>query len=127
MSIPGPSVRRHLLIEAVVVVAAEPSVQVAWLEKCRVAPDEIALGFDDAFPLAGQLVEEGQLDRAVLPCLQTIDEVFAEMTQDVGVDRWTRTALFTDAGWDRARRLARDVLASEGEGDAPLPDIRVIR
>ncbi|MET9724360.1 hypothetical protein [Streptomyces zaomyceticus] len=127
MSIPGPSARRHLLIEAVVVVAAEPSVQVAWLEKYRVAPDEIALGFDDAFPLAGQLVEEGQLDRAVLPCLQTIDEVFAEMTQDVGVDRWTRTALFTDAGWDRARRLARDVLASEGEGDAPLPDIRVIR
>ncbi|MEU7121540.1 hypothetical protein [Streptomyces zaomyceticus] len=127
MSIPGPSVRRHLLIEAVVVVAAEPSVQVAWLEKYRVAPDEIALGFDDAFPLAGQLVEEGQLDRALLPCLQTIDEVFAEMTQDVGVDRWTRTALFTDAGWDRARRLARDVLASEGEGDAPLPDIRVIR
>lgn len=110
-----------------VVVAAEPSVQVAWLEKYRVAPDEIALGFDDAFPLAGQLVEEGQLDRALLPCLQTIDEVFAEMTQDVGVDRWTRTALFTDAGWDRARRLARDVLASEGEGDAPLPDIRVIR
>ncbi|MFD9049761.1 hypothetical protein [Streptomyces zaomyceticus] len=127
MSIPGPSVRRHLLIEAVVVVAAEPSVQVAWLEKYRVAPDEIALGFDDAFPLAGQLVEEGQLGRAVLPCLQTIDEVFAEMTQDVGVDRWTRTALFTDAGWDRARRLAQDVLASEGEGDAPLPDIRVIR
>ncbi|MFD8644493.1 hypothetical protein ACFV14_29800 [Streptomyces zaomyceticus] len=127
MSIPGPSARRRLLIEAVVVVAAEPSAQVAWLEKYKVAPDEIALGFDDAYPLAGRLIEEGHLDRSAWPCLQSIDEVFVEMTQDVGVDRWTRAALFTDMGWARARRLARDVLASEGEGDAPLPDICVIR
>ncbi|MFD7966290.1 hypothetical protein ACFV5J_36450 [Streptomyces zaomyceticus] len=127
MSIPGPSARRRLLIETVVVVAAEPSAQVAWLEKYGVAPDEIALGFDGAFPLAGQLVEEGQLGRALLPSLRTIDEVFVEMTQDVKVDRWTRAALFTDAGWARARRLAREVLTSEGEDDAPLPDICVIR
>lgn len=109
------------------VVAAEPSAQVAWLEKYEVAPDEIALGYDDAFPLAGRLVEEGHLGRAALPCLQTIDEVFVEMTQDVGVDRWTRAALFTDTGWARARRFARDVLASEGEDDAPLPAICIIR
>ncbi|GAA0291062.1 hypothetical protein GCM10010302_32020 [Streptomyces polychromogenes] len=127
MNIPGPSARRRMLIEAVVVVAATATAQVAWLEKDDVPPDEIAAGFDDAFRLAGQLVEDRQLNPAVLPRLQMIDEVFSEMGKAAGVDRWTREALSTDAGWDRARRLAREVLTAEGEGDAPLPDICVIR
>ncbi|MFJ9598074.1 hypothetical protein ACIRS3_35690 [Streptomyces virginiae] len=127
VNIPGPSARRRMLIEAVLVVAAAAPAQVAWLEKYDVPPDEIALGFDDAFGLAGQLVEEGQISPAVLPCLQMIDEVFSEIGLDSGVDRWTKAAMSTDVGWDRARQLAREVLAAEGEGDAPLPDICIIR
>ncbi|MFE3019469.1 hypothetical protein [Streptomyces sp. NPDC059256] len=116
-----------MLIEAVVVVAAPASDQVAWLDKYDIPPDEIALGFDDAFRFAGRLVEEEQLSRHVLPMLQMIDEVFSEMSQDTDVDRWTREALSTDAGWGRARHSAREVLATEGEEASPLPDILIIR
>ncbi|MEU6393630.1 hypothetical protein [Streptomyces sp. NPDC046939] len=58
-----------MLIEAVVVVAAPASNQVALLDKYDVPPDEIVLGFDDAFRLAGQLTDEGRLSREVLPSL----------------------------------------------------------
>ncbi|MFD8604300.1 hypothetical protein ACFV1S_19875 [Streptomyces globisporus] len=116
-----------MLIEAVVVVAAPASDQVAWLDKYDVPPDEIALGFDDAFRLAGRLVDEGPLSRDVLPLLQVIDEVFSEMSQDTDVDRWTREALSADAGWGRARQLAREVLTAEGEETSPLPGIRIVR
>ncbi|KOV93331.1 hypothetical protein ADK65_33090 [Streptomyces sp. NRRL B-1140] len=90
-------------------------------------PDEIALGYDDAFRLAGRLVDEGQLSPEVLPSLQMIDEVFSEMSHVTDVDRWTREALVTDAGWGRARQLAREVLTGEGEKMPPLPGIRVVR
>ncbi|MFB6702706.1 hypothetical protein [Streptomyces rubiginosohelvolus] len=116
-----------MLIEAVIVVAAPASDQVAWLDKHDVPPDEIALGFDDVFRLAGRLVDEGPLSRDVLPLLQVIDEVFSEMSQDTDVDRWTREALSTDAGWGRARQLAREVLTAEGEETSPLPGIRIVR
>jgi hypothetical protein len=116
-----------MLVEAVVVVASPASAQVAWLDKYDVPPDEIALGFDDAFRLAGRLIEDGQLSRSALPSLQMIDQVFSEMTQDSDVDRWTREALSTDAGWGRARQLAREVLTAEDEEASPLPGIRIIR
>ncbi|MGC0327062.1 hypothetical protein RKD23_000052 [Streptomyces sp. SAI-170] len=116
-----------MLMEALVVVASPASTQVAWLDKYDVPPDEIALGFDDAFRLVGRLVDEGQLSRDALPLLQAIDEVFSEMSQDANVDRWTREALSTDAGWGRARHLAREVLAAADEETSPLPGICIIR
>ncbi|WP_369193259.1 hypothetical protein [Streptomyces djakartensis] len=116
-----------MLIEAVVVIAAPASDQVAWLEKFDVPPDEIALGFDDAFRLAGRLVDEGRLSREALASLQMIDEVFSEMSQVTDVDRWTREVLATDAGWVRARQLAREVLTAEGEEMSPLAGIHIVR
>ncbi|MFJ8297968.1 hypothetical protein ACIQ9R_19040 [Streptomyces sp. NPDC094447] len=90
-------------------------------------PDEMALGFDDGFRLAVRLVEDEELSPEVLPLLRMIDEVFCEMTEDATpVDRWTIDALSTDAGWERARRLARDVLAVEGETDAQPPDASMV-
>ncbi|WP_246042821.1 hypothetical protein [Streptomyces globosus] len=121
MNIPTPAARRHMLVKAVITVAAAAPAQVAWLEKYDVPPDEIALCFDDAFRLAGHLVEDGQLSPTVLPHLRAIDEVFAEMSRTAGVDRWTKAAMSTDVGWNRARLLAREVLAVEGEGEVPLP------
>ncbi|WP_370417011.1 hypothetical protein AB8O64_00120 [Streptomyces sp. QH1-20] len=59
MEIPDPSFRRRLLIESLTVVAAEASVQVAWLDRHGVLADEIALDFGDAFRMAGRLKEEG--------------------------------------------------------------------
>ncbi|MFH8453913.1 hypothetical protein ACH4CD_32275 [Streptomyces fungicidicus] len=59
--------------------------------------------------------------------LRMIDEVFSEMSQVTDVDRWSREALATDAGWGRARQLAREVLTAEGEEMFPLPGIRLVR
>ncbi|MFF3430509.1 hypothetical protein [Streptomyces sp. NPDC002602] len=116
-----------MLIEGVVLVAAPAPVQVAWLEKYDVPPDEIVLGFDDGFRLAERLAQEGRLGATALSDLRMIDEIFSEMAKDEGTDRWTRQALSTDAEWDRVRQLAREVLTAEGEGDAPLPDPCIIR
>ncbi|MFJ3640706.1 hypothetical protein ACIPRD_13215 [Streptomyces sp. NPDC090108] len=105
-----PSAHRRMLIESVVLVAAAPSVQMAWLHQAGVEPDEIALYFDDAFRLAERLVEDGQIGQGALALLRMIDEVFDGMTQDTGADRWSGEALSTDAGWERARELACEVL-----------------
>ncbi|MFJ9613791.1 hypothetical protein [Streptomyces noursei] len=116
-----------MLVDALPVVAAVPPAQVAWLEKHDVPPDEIALGFDDAYRLVGRLVEEDRLSPGVLPEPRMIDEVCHEMTHDTERDRWAKAALSTDMGWARARQLARVVLAAEGEAHAPLPEICTAR
>ncbi|MFJ8691923.1 hypothetical protein [Streptomyces roseolilacinus] len=116
-----------MLIEAVVVVAAPASEQVAWLDGYEVPPDGIASGFDDAFRLAGRLADEGRLSRDVLPSLQMSDEVFSGAPHDTDVDRWAREARPTDAGWGRVRQSAREILTVEDEETSPLPGIRIVR
>ncbi|MFC7865744.1 hypothetical protein ACFU5B_18230 [Streptomyces murinus] len=49
------------------------------------------------------------------------------MTRDPSPGRWSTAALFEDAGWGRARELARRVLEREGVDACVLPDIHVIR
>ncbi|MER6393638.1 hypothetical protein ABT236_34900 [Streptomyces sp. NPDC001523] len=131
MEIPGPSARWRMLIEAVVLVASPAAAQRAWLEKYDVPPEEIFLGFDDAFRLAGELVREGMLSATALSHLRMIDEIHGEMARDEGTDRWTSEALSADAEWNRARWSAREVLTAEGqtegEGDARLPDPCIVR
>ncbi|MGX8903735.1 hypothetical protein ACR820_00355 [Streptomyces netropsis] len=128
MEIPDSSFRRRLLIESLTVVAAEASVQVAWLDRHGVLADEIALDFHDAFRLAGLLTEEGLLGREALPDLRAIGAIFHEMSGQEDVGRWTENALFTDGGWQQARRLARKVLVAElGEWSLPMPEICVVR
>jgi hypothetical protein len=124
----APSFRRRLLVESLTVLAADASVQVAWLERHDVPTDEIALDFDHAFRMTGRLVEEGQLSRNVLPELRDIDVVFNEMSGEQNAARWTRDALASDAGWIKARQLARRILVGElGEWRASMPEICVIR
>ncbi|MFF5446469.1 hypothetical protein [Streptomyces sp. NPDC012888] len=117
MDMPPAPARRRTLIRALTLVAADGADQVAWLEKYDLPTDEIALNFDDAFRLAAYLAEEEQLGHAALPYLERITEVFGQMGDDSGADRWSKDALTTDPGWDLARRLARTVLAAEGERD----------
>ncbi|WKX74015.1 hypothetical protein [Streptomyces sp. XD-27] len=128
MESPDTSFRRRLLIESLSVLAADAPVQVAWLVKHDVVPDEIALDFDHAFRMAETLVEEGQLDRGALPDLREIDVVLRGMSGGENADRWTRGALSIDEGWSQARRLARRVLVAElGGWDRSMPEISVIR
>ncbi|MFI9343359.1 hypothetical protein ACIG0D_19135 [Streptomyces sp. NPDC052773] len=114
-------------MEALTVVAAPASAQIAWLARHGVVTDEIALDFDHGFRMAERLVEEGHLGSDVLPDLRVIDSVFDEMTRDESPERWTAAALISDPGWSRARASARRVLAREGVDASALPDISVVR
>ncbi|MFE1443940.1 hypothetical protein [Streptomyces sp. NPDC058739] len=128
MGIPDSSFRRRLLIESLTVLAADARIQVAWLVRYGVMADEIVLDFDHAVRMAGGLVEEGQLDRGVLPDLREIDAVLTAMGEAGNTDQWTREALFADDGWGRARQLARRVLVAElGDWQRPLPEITIMR
>lgn len=128
MESPGPSFRRRLLIESLTVLAAEASVQVAWLDQHGVLADEIVLDFDDAFRLAGRLVEEGLLGGEVLPELRAVGVIFHEMSSQEDVGRWAKDALSTDEGWQQVRRLAQEVLVAElGEWSLPMPETCVVR
>jgi hypothetical protein len=122
------SFRKRLLIEALIVLAAEPGTQVAWLARHGVMPDEIALDFDHALGTAQGLLDEGRLDRGALADLREIDSVLSEMSGAEHADRWTTDALFADAGWSRVRQAARRILVAQlGEWQQPLPVISVVR
>ncbi|MEU5116912.1 hypothetical protein AB0G64_36125 [Streptomyces longwoodensis] len=128
MESPGPWFPRRLLLEALAVLAADASSQVAWLAKHDVVTDEIALDFDHAFGMADALVGEGQLGCGVLPDLREIGALLREMSGAENADRWTRDALSVDEGWSQTRQLARRVLVAElGQWQQPLPEISVVR
>ncbi|MFJ5017249.1 hypothetical protein [Streptomyces griseoluteus] len=97
----GDAARRVRLVrEALVLVAASAEEQREWVSRAGVGIDEIALTFDDVWRLGEGLV----------PGLRAIDEVFEEMSDDRTVDHWSVVALAEDAGWERARVLAREIL-----------------
>ncbi|GAA2390153.1 hypothetical protein GCM10010420_12310 [Streptomyces glaucosporus] len=128
MGTPGSSFRRRLLIESLTVLAADARTQTAWLDRHGVAADEIALDFDHAFRTAEVLVADGRIADGAVADLREIDAILSGMSGGENADRWTRAALATDAGWVRARRLARRVLVAEqGEWRQPLPEITVVR
>jgi hypothetical protein len=123
-----PSSRRQLLINALVMLSADPAEQRTWIEKHRVATDEFALDFDHAFRLVPALNEEGWLDADVLLDLKAIDEAFSAMSGEQNSERWSITALASDPGWTMVRETARRVLVLlVGDWRHPLPDGGVIR
>ncbi|WP_234329471.1 MULTISPECIES: hypothetical protein [unclassified Streptomyces] len=128
MESPDLLFRRRLLLQSLIMLAADATSQVSWLAKHDVGPDEIALDFDHAFGMAEALVEEGELGSGVLPELREIDAVLSEMSGAENAGRWTMDALSVDEGWIQTRRLARRALVAElGEWQQPLPKISVIR
>ncbi|MEU5068907.1 hypothetical protein AB0G95_33235 [Streptomyces virginiae] len=116
------------MLEALAVLGADSADQLAWIDKHEVVTDELALEFDDAFRLIGDLHQEEFLDTEALGKLQLIDAVLGEMSGRENAERWSRAALATDAGWRQVRTLARDLLVSmQGDWRRPLPEIHVVR
>ncbi|MFJ8254314.1 hypothetical protein [Streptomyces sp. NPDC094466] len=128
MVVPDFPVLRHLLTDSLSVLAADAPAQTAWLDKHRVAVDEIALDFDHAFRMAGRLIEHQQISENAVVALREIDALLACMSGHEHADRWTRNALASDARWDQGRQLARQVLIElTGGWEHPLPSIQAIR
>lgn len=99
------------MVKALVLVASSAAEQAEWVRRCRVGPDEIALMFDDAWQ-----APQGPLAVETLAGLEAIDAVFDEMSADRTVDHWSEVALAEDAGWERARVLAREILGRQRSG-----------
>ncbi|MFJ2399511.1 hypothetical protein ACIOTI_43305 [Streptomyces sp. NPDC087843] len=128
MDVPDLVVLRRLLANSLSVLAADASVQAAWLEEYEVAVDEIALDFDHAFRMANRLVEHHQISGNAAAELREIDVLLAGMSGHEHADRWSQEALARDAGWSRARQLARQVLIElTGGWEHALPSIQPIR
>nr|WP_308800973.1 hypothetical protein [Streptomyces polyasparticus] len=128
MATPDFMALRRLLIDSLSVLAADASVQTAWLDEHEVAVDEIALDFDHAFRMANRLVEHDQISGSAAAELREIDVLLAGMSGHEQADRWTRDALVSDAGWSQARQLAHQVLIElTGGWEHPLPSIQAIR
>lgn len=127
MDHPSPSAFQHLLVDALAVVAADPSHQVAWVERHDVVVDEIALNFDDAFRMLEGWIEQQLIGEGSVGALREIDSLFTSMSGPGTSGRWIPSALSSDKGWKQVRRLARRVLIDvTGRWDHPLPDIQVI-
>ncbi|MFJ2807979.1 hypothetical protein [Kitasatospora sp. NPDC087271] len=128
MRVPDAPFRERLFVEALAVLAADPSAQLIWVDEQGVSTDEVALDFDHAFRMAEGLVEDGDLSREVLRDLRAIDAIFAGMSGRESSDRWNREALTVDPGWIEARELARRILIGMlGEWCLPMPEILVVR
>ncbi|MEV7930686.1 MULTISPECIES: hypothetical protein [unclassified Kitasatospora] len=128
MRVPDAPFRERLFVEALAVLAADPSAQLTWVDEQGVSTDEVALDFDHAFRMAEGLVEDGDLSREALRDLRAIDAIFAGMSGRENSDRWDREALTVDPGWIEARELARRILIGMlGEWCLPMPEILVVR
>ncbi|MFD5448733.1 hypothetical protein ACWDTR_03270 [Streptomyces sp. NPDC003470] len=118
---------RRLTIEALTVLAADASDQLAWVGDDEVLTDDIAFDFDFATRAAEGLVAEGDVDPGILPDLQAIDLVLGGMNARDSAVPWA-DALVTDPGWDSIRSLARQVLRVMSDDEPkPLAKIRRLR
>jgi hypothetical protein len=81
-----------------------------------VAPDELALEFDDAFRVASGMVSEGILPETLREFLAPIDELLTEMTHST-LDEWSVDSLSHSSAWNCLRRLATDALPHLDFGD----------
>ena len=93
-------------VRSVAVLALDADAQAAWLRTLGTFPaaDELALEFDDGFPLVPAFIERGWLSETALPALVPLDEQLTAMS---GGDRlWHAEALAVQPEWDRVRALA---------------------
>jgi hypothetical protein len=97
-----------MLIQALQVLGSEYEQQVASFPTFVVIPDELALGFNDAFLLLDQLVTDNLISVDKTEVLYKITESLSALQQDS--NRWTLEALRDSAEWKQIRSLAREAL-----------------
>jgi hypothetical protein len=125
---PDDSFRWRLLTASLTALAADAVTQQVWLEEHRVETDDLALDFEHALRTAAPLAADGRIEADVMARLRGIDTLFTDMSGQQHANRWTPEVLESDAGWNEARVLARQLLNElTGSWDHPMPDITVIR
>ena len=70
--------------------------------------DELALGLDDAFAAAADMMATGELTQAQAEAAGALDRLLASWGEPSDV--WRRDSLWSDDRWEQARALARAAL-----------------
>ena len=100
----------RLLVESLTLLAADPKVQIAYIDQPGLSADDLAE--DHVAPAANAewMCEEGLIGPGVRQRAERIDEIFTAMSGQHKEQRWTHQALATDPGWIEVRTLAREAL-----------------
>ncbi len=96
----------RMLREVLELLASSPEAQEAYVLSNGVGVDELALGFDDVYPV----FRAHDVGSIVVPSaeLSQIDHLLGAMSTDCGL--WTLEALHDSAEWENVRQLARRAL-----------------
>ena len=70
--------------------------------------DELALGLDDAFAAAADMIEKGEITVAQAQAVAPLDRLLESWGGPSDV--WSRDSLWSDERWEQARGLARAAL-----------------
>jgi hypothetical protein len=112
------SMARHLRAE-LELLGSTADAQEAYLRATGTWPslDELALNFDWAYGMTGQLVEARLLSRESQDLLDAISAEFQIMSGRDTPELWDGAALASAAEWTRVRQLSSQALAAL----APVP------
>ncbi len=97
------------MLEALSLLAAPGSTQLAAFPKYVCRPDEILLTVDDAFGQAKDLVETGLLGREIFDLLEKLNGLMDEL-QNAPDDVWSEEAVLQHPLWEALRVCAREAL-----------------
>ena len=98
------------LVEALLLMAAPASEQMAALPDWIAMPDEIALLFDDAFVV----LEPGDLPAGRWPQIEAIATRLATLEEKPRESVWTLDALVRSTEWEDLRIAAQEALSALG-------------
>ncbi|MEU2513553.1 hypothetical protein [Streptomyces syringium] len=99
------------LLRAVRILASDADVQIEYVQRLGVGPDEMALEFDDAFRQVAGVTGMGFLPEGVMEAARPIDDQLQRMTS-LPEDVWSKCSVRSSSEWQKLRLLAR----AAGEG-----------
>jgi hypothetical protein len=114
--------RYEQLREAVRYLAAPAAEQVAYLDRllrpvtgggsaAAYGNDELALGLEDLFFAANDMISHGELKEIEAAAIRLLDEALTRFSGEQNASFWRRDALRGDERWDGIRTLAANALA----------------
>lgn len=109
------------VIEALQLLAAEATEQVAAFPPFVAVADEIALTLHDALLLLNQDADTAGLPESVLATLEEIDRSLEELSNQDESRFWSPEGLANDVRWHRLRLSARDLLTTLNVPQTRLP------
>jgi hypothetical protein len=93
--------------------AASADSQIPYLVSLGTVPsiDELALEFDDAYPVFTSRIAEFDLPHRAVESLIRLNDLLLEMSGAAHAELWTVDALAESPRWSEVRRVASEILA----------------